>query len=166
MPRAHLCCRSSVSLLTIHYPNVRPGSPCSSRSRLRSGQTSRLECSLSGWMSQGCIQSTIVVFKNHLFIQKNNVFVSAFYCAANRSFVCVILCVCVCVCVHVCVCVWRKWVKQVGQLVHVFVRVSRVSVHELDNLVQVCSHFFENLQINIRGIEIRDLEILGMGSWT
>ena len=85
MPRVHLCCRSSVSLLTIHYPNVRPGSPCSSRSRLRSGQTSRLECSLSGWMSQVCIQSTIVVFKYHLFIQKNNVFVFAFYCAANRS---------------------------------------------------------------------------------
>ena len=85
MPRVHLCCRSSVSLLTIHYPNVRPGSPCSSRSRLRSGQTSHLECSLSGWMSQLCIQSTIVVFKYHLFIQKNNVFVFAFYCAANRS---------------------------------------------------------------------------------
>ena len=45
----------------------------------------RLECSLSGWMSQVCIQSTIVVFKYHLFIQKNNVFVFAFYCAANRS---------------------------------------------------------------------------------
>jgi len=50
-----------------------------------SGQTSRLECSLSGWMSQVCIQSAIVVFKYHLFIQKNNVFVFAFYCAANRS---------------------------------------------------------------------------------
>ena len=50
-----------------------------------SGQTSRLECSLSGWMSQVCIQSTIVVLKYHLFIQKNNVFVFAFYCAAIRS---------------------------------------------------------------------------------
>jgi hypothetical protein len=68
------------------------------------GQTSRLEYSLSGWMSQGCIQSTIVVFKYYLFIQKNNVFVFAFYCAANRSFVCVCLCVCVCVCMCVGVC--------------------------------------------------------------
>jgi hypothetical protein len=36
-------------------------------------------------MSQVCIQSTIVVFKYHLFIQKNNLLVFAFYCAANRS---------------------------------------------------------------------------------
>ena len=78
MPRVHLCCR-------ICFPSYHTLSPCSSRSRLRSGQTSRLEYSLSGWTSQVCIPSTIVVFKYHLFIQKNNVFVFAFYCAANRS---------------------------------------------------------------------------------
>jgi hypothetical protein len=34
MPRVHLCCRSSVSLLTIHYPHVRPGVGCGAGRRV------------------------------------------------------------------------------------------------------------------------------------
>jgi len=50
-----------------------------------SRQTSRLEYRFSGWMSQVCIQSTIVVFTFLLFfVQKNNLFVFVFYCTANR----------------------------------------------------------------------------------
>jgi hypothetical protein len=44
-----------------------------------------MQYSLRCYMSQVCIQNTIDVFKYHLFIQKNNLFVFAFYFVANHS---------------------------------------------------------------------------------